>query len=89
MTLEELAGDSGLSVGLVTSIESGASGYSDVSLSKLAKALRIEPGMILSVNPSVDPPLWLLLSQAGPAEREQIAKHASIVIGDKLKHRKP
>lgn len=87
MTQEELADQSGVSVGLISSIEAAASGYSAESLHKLAGALKIAPGMILSVNPEGAEPLWALIARADPAEREQIARHAGVIVSDKPKRR--
>lgn len=79
LTQEELAAKAGLSVGLVSSIEAATSGYSAESLYKLAKALEIEQGMILSVNPAGDQSLWATVLRANAKEKEQIAKHASVI----------
>lgn len=83
LTQEELADASGVSVGMISSIEGATSGYSAESLHKLAGALGIEAGMILSVNPERDPSLWALVSQASDKERDQIAKHASVIVTKK------
>lgn len=83
MTQEQLAEAAGVSVGLVSSLEAGNAGYSAESLHKLATALKIEPGMILSVNPESDEALWSLFLRASTSEREQIAKHAAVILGPK------
>ncbi len=90
MTQEELSEKSGVSVGMISSIEAAASGYSAASLHALADALSVEAGMILSVNPEGDEPLWAILSRSDTAQREQIARHAGIIVGEKSdKRRKP
>ncbi len=90
MTQEELSEKSGVSVGMISSIEAATSGYSAASLHALADALSVEAGMILSVNPEGDEPLWAILSRSDTAQREQIARHAGIIVGEKSdKRRKP
>lgn len=80
MTQEELAEKAGVSIGTVSGIESGNTGYSDRSLFKLAVALGVTPGMIIDVDPTQNEPLWALISRASPAEQAQIAKHANVIV---------
>lgn len=80
MTQEDLADETGLSVGTISDLEKGKAGYSDKSLGKIADALEVEIGMILSVDPNADAPLWALLGKAKDAEKEQIAKVARALI---------
>lgn len=82
-TQEELAERAGVSVGLISSMEAATSGYSAESLHKLAAALNVEPGMILSVNPKGAEPLWSIVSRATEDQRDQIAKHASVIVPPK------
>jgi transcriptional regulator with XRE-family HTH domain len=80
MTQEDLAAAAGLSVGTISDIESGKSGYSANSLHRLAKALRITPGMIIDVNPEKAPVLWELVLKATDDQRDQIARHARVIV---------
>lgn len=80
MTQEELADASGVSAGMISSLEAARAGYSAESLHRLASALNVEPGMIISVNPENDPHLWSLMSDATPKERDQIAKLAGAIV---------
>lgn len=83
MTQEDLSEKSGVSVGMISSIEGQKSGYSGESLQKLADALGITKGMILDVDPTGDEELWSLVLRANPKEREQIAKHATVIVSKK------
>lgn len=83
LTQEELADAAGLSIGMVSSLEAANSGYSAETLHKLARALKVEPGMILSVNPAGDAPLWSIMAKATDEQKEQIARHADVIIAKK------
>ena len=83
MTQEELAAKADLAVGTLSAIEQAKAGYSAESLSRLAKALKAEPGMLLSVNPLAGEPLWSLWTKASDDERDQIERVARAIIGGK------
>lgn len=87
-TQEELAEAAHMSVGMVSSVENATAGYSPESLHKLAAALGIDAGMVISSDPSADEPLWSIVARATPAERDQIAKHAAVIVGEKRTRRK-
>lgn len=88
MTQEDLSEQSGVSVGNISAMEAGNSGYSAESLHKLAEALGIEPGMILSVNPEGQEPLWAMMRRASAEEIQQIEKHAAVIVGSRPTRKK-
>jgi len=83
MTQEELSEESGVSPAMISSIEAMTASPGAETLHKLADALSVEVGMILSVNPEGDEPLWAIVSQADAVQREQIARHAGVIVGEK------
>lgn len=80
MTIEQLAEKADYSAGSISSVERGEQGLSDDSRERLAKALRITPGMLLEVNPDDDSDLWGIITAATPEERDQIAKVARALV---------
>ena len=60
-TLEELARLSGMTAGNISHLENQKHGYTQFALEALGKALEVEPGMILLVNPMDDDPSEALL----------------------------
>lgn len=86
-TQEELADRAGLSVGLISAIESQKSAYSAESLDNLARALGIERGMLLDVSPKGAETLWNTILRANADQREQIARHAEVIAPAKRKAR--
>lgn len=83
MTIEQLSEKAHLSVGSISAVERNLQGLSDESRERLAKALRITPGMLLEVNPDDDTALWGLITAATPDERDQIAKVARALVKGK------
>lgn len=83
LTLEELAGKADYTAGSLSAVERGEQGLSDESRERIAKALKITPGMLMEVDPAGDPELWTMIVAASPEEREQIAKVAKALVGRK------
>lgn len=83
LTVEELAERAGLAASTISSIENHQAGYSAESLDKLAVALSVEPGWILSVNPNNDQDMLMLWQRATPADRARIAAVVRALIDPK------
>ena len=81
MTQEELAGESGLSVGSISAYELGTNAPSLDALSKLSKALGVPKGMILDVNPLDDQPLWSGYLRANETQRREIGRIVGALVG--------
>lgn len=79
-TVEELSNDSGVSPGQISDIENERGGYSPKSLHKLATALGIDVGTLLTVDPSEVGPFWRLWEMATPTQRDQLAEIAKTLI---------
>ena len=60
-TLEELAQLAGMTAGNISHLENQKQGYTQFALEALGKALNVEPGFILLVNPEADDPTEDLL----------------------------
>lgn len=83
MTQEQLADAADVSIGTVSGMEAATVGYSPETLHKLAEALEIEVAMLLGVNPYEDEPLWAIIARANDKERQQIARHADVIVRKK------
>jgi DNA-binding XRE family transcriptional regulator len=64
MTQEDLAADAGVSLSSISAYERGETDPSIDALKKLSNALGVPRGMILDVNPDLDPPLWAVVLKA-------------------------
>lgn len=69
MTQEDLAEGAGISLSSVSAYERGETDPSIDALKKLALALGVPRGMILDVNPELDPPLWASVLKATVATK--------------------
>lgn len=83
-TVEVLAERAKVSVGTISGIENG-SGYSHVTLVKIAKALGTSVGALFDVDPREGggQEFWPLWGQADATERQRIIDHAKGVVGGK------
>ena len=84
-TMEILAEKAGVSVGTISGIEGGKSGYSYEVLGKLAKALGTTIGALFDVDPREQDgnEIWPLWNRAGPTERQRILDYTKGVVGAK------
>lgn len=80
MTVEEVAERADLATGTISAIENRTAGFSPESLEAIAKALRVQSGYLLSVNPLDENSIWPLWDVAKPEQRSQIAAHARVVV---------
>lgn len=64
LTLEDLAAASGVSLSSISAYERGEIDPSIKYLHKLSKALGVPRGMLLDVDPTLDPPLWASVLRA-------------------------
>lgn len=83
ITQETLCELTGLSVPLISQIERGESGYSRESLTKLARALQVEPGWLLSRDPNHDGDAWAWgdrIAELPPETREQVERVLEALI---------
>lgn len=70
----------GWSKGNVSQLETGAQGYSQEGLEKLAEVLQCEPGQLLNVDPTKDDAIWSIWERAGEGERDKIMDYAKLVV---------
>lgn len=80
LTVDELADLSGVSNGQISDIENEKGGYSPESLDKLAKALKVDKGTLLTVSPTDVGAFWPLWHAATPIQREQLTIIAKTII---------
>jgi len=80
LTVEELATRSGMSTGNISNLQTGKQGYSDEGLQKLAKALDIDVGSLLEVDPLADREMWSVWTEATPEQRAQITAIARTFV---------
>lgn len=76
LTIEQLAERSGLSIATISDIETGRVAYTQHSLERLAKALNVAIGLILSCNPTNEHDPWRIVekfSQLDETRRIQLA----------------
>lgn len=83
MTVAELAEAAGMSDGNLSEIENRKQGYSADGLMRLAKALKVDTGTLLNVDPSQSPALWSLWLAASQSQREHITELAQTVVKTK------
>lgn len=83
LTVDELAELTGLSNGQISDIENGHGGYSPESLDMLAKALRVDKGTLLTVDPRQVGAFWPLWEAASATQREQLTIIAKTLIKPK------
>lgn len=72
LTLEQLASRIDMSVGNLSNIERGETGYNQATLEAIAEALQCDPADLLTRNPMDQEAIWSLWERAKPAERKQI-----------------
>lgn len=84
-TVEVMADRAGISQGTVSGIENGDSGYSHLTLMKLARALETTVGALFDVDPRADSgvEIWPLWQAADEAEKQRIISYAEGVVGGK------
>jgi len=78
--VDELAEKAGMSNANVSAIENQKQGYSAESLEKLAHALDIDKGILLTVDPGAVGSIWPLWTAATPAQRAQLTEIAKTLI---------
>lgn len=81
MTQEDLAAESGLSLGSISAYELGTNNPSLDALAKLEKALGVPRGMILDVNPMEDQPLWSGYLRANETQKREIGRIVGALVG--------
>lgn len=81
MTQEDLAAESGLSLGSISAYELGTNNPSLDALAKLEKALGVPRGMILDVNPMEDQPLWSGYLRASETQKREIGRIVGALVG--------
>lgn len=72
LTIEKLADRIGMSIGNLSNIETGKTGYGQETLEALAAALQCAPADLLMRNPMDPEAIWSLWESAKPAQRKQI-----------------
>ena len=81
MTLEEAAGEAGMTAGNLSAMERGEQGYTPAGLQALADVYKTSPGWLLEVNPLEDRhgflPIW---DKADDNQRETIVDLAQTVV---------
>ena len=81
MTQEDLAAESGLSVGSISAYEGGKNDPSLEALQALSAALGVPKGMILDINPLEDEPLWAGFLRATDGQKREIGRIVSALVG--------
>jgi transcriptional regulator with XRE-family HTH domain len=81
MTQEDLAAESGLSLGSISAYELGTNNPSLDALAKLEKAFGVPRGMILDVNPVEDQPLWSGYLRASETQKREIGRIVGALVG--------
>lgn len=79
MTLEQLAEAVDTQASHLSMLERGLRGYTQEMLEAIATALGTDAGSLLTRRPT-DSDIYKLLDQAQPAQREQIAEMARIIV---------
>lgn len=80
LTVDELAELSGVSNGQISDIENEVGGYSAESLQKLATALKVDRGTLLTVDPTEVGAFWPIWEAATPTQREQLTVIAQTIV---------
>jgi transcriptional regulator with XRE-family HTH domain len=81
MTQEDLAAQSGLSLGSISAYELGTNNPSLDALAKLERALGVPRGMLLDVNPVEDQPLWSGYLRASETQKREIGRIVGALVG--------
>lgn len=82
MTLEQAAGQAGMTAGNLSAMERGEQGYTPAGLQALADVYKTSPGWLLEVNPLEEGEgLIVRLGQASDTERQMIAEIAKTIFG--------
>jgi transcriptional regulator with XRE-family HTH domain len=80
MTQETLAEMVGTSEASISRVEAGRQNYTQPMVERIADALKTDPGTLLGRNPSVDDPIWAIVSEANPLQRKQIVELARALL---------
>lgn len=81
LTLEQLAARiEPMTPSNLSMLERGQRGYSQITLERIAEALRTDVASLLMRNPSDSEALWSLWERALPGERETITEIAETVM---------
>ena len=78
---EQLSEKTELSVSTISGYERMAFDPSPAALRQLGKAFRVPGGMILDVDPTKDPTLWEAYQRATEAQRRDMGRAFSAMVG--------
>lgn len=79
LTLVQLAAQIGMTHQNLGKIERGLVPYNQVLLEALAENLRCEPAELIIRAPLDTEPLWLIMNQLSPLQREQVTEIARTI----------
>lgn len=81
MSQEILAERSGLSVSSISAYERGTNDPSLDALQKLSHALGVPVGMLVDIDPTEEPELWVAYERANATQRKDMGRVCNAMIG--------
>ena len=88
LTLEAVAERIDMTPGLVSLVERGLRGYTQDTVEALASALRTEPAILLTRDPTDPKAIWGIWDKAKPAQRKRIMDFAQKLVKSRSKARR-
>jgi transcriptional regulator with XRE-family HTH domain len=88
LTLEAVAERIDMTPGLVSLVERGLRGYTQDTVEALASALRTDPAILLTRDPTDPNAIWGIWDKAKPAQRKRIMEFAQKLVKSRSKGRR-